>query len=147
MSLLRAIGSGLVGAAAVTLLNEGGRQVIPHAPRMDVIGMRGVRRPMEALGYDPPRGRTLRKVSLGGDIVSNGLYYGLVAVGDRRHVWRRGIVLGVLAGLGAALLPPVIGLGDQPHRRTPWTQLLTVAWYTLAGVAAAGAANAVESGE
>ena len=99
---------------------------------------------LEALGYDPPRGRTLRKVSLGGDLVSNGLYYGLVALGDERHTWRRGIILGLLAGLGAALLPPVIGLGDQPHRRTPWTQLLTVVWYTLAGVVAAGAAKAVE---
>ena len=148
MSVLRAIGSGVAGAVAVTLLNEGGRRVIPHAPRMDVIGMRGIRRPMEAMGYRPPRGRTLRQIALGGDLASNGLYYSLVAAaGDRRHPYRMGLILGLAAGLGAALLPPVIGLGNQPHRRTPWTQLLTVAWYTIAGVAAAAAARAVEEVE
>ena len=144
MSLLKAISSGAAGALAVTALNESARRVIPHAPRMDVIGMRGLRRPIEAMGYRPPPARTLRKAALAGDLLSNGVYYSLAAAGDPRHALRRGLVLGALGGIGAALLPPVVGLGNQPHRKTPWTQLLTVAWYTLAGLAAGAAVEAVD---
>ena len=49
MSLTKAIGGGVAGAAAVTLLNESARRVIPHAPRMEVMGKRAIARPMEAL--------------------------------------------------------------------------------------------------
>ena len=147
MSLLKALGSGVAGAVAVNAIHESARQVIPHPPRMDVIGMRAISRPMRQLGHQPPRGRTLRKAAFAGDLVSNALYYSLVGVGphrDPRTPWRRGLVLGLLAGIGGALLPPVIGLGNQPGRRTPWTQLLTVLWYTLGGLAAAAAATAIE---
>ena len=109
--------------------------------------MRGIRRPLEALGYDPPRGRTIRGAALGGDLLSNGLYYSRAGAGDGESAWRRGLVLGLLAGLGAALLPPVIGLGNQPNRRTPWTQLMTIGWYTVAGLGAAAAARVIDEAE
>lgn len=144
MSLTRAIGSGVAGAMAVTLLNESARRVIPHAPRMDVIGMRAIRRPMEALGYAPPPSRELRKIALGGDLVANSLFYALIGAGAGRHAWRRGWILGLSAGLGAAFLPPVMGLGNQPHRRTPYTQLLTIAWYLSAGLVGAAVAQTLE---
>ena len=50
---------------------------------------------------------------------------------------KRGVVLGLLAGLGAALLPPVMGLGRQPGHRGLPTHLMTIAWYTIGGLAAA----------
>ena len=139
-SPLSAIGSGIAGAVALTLVHESARRFIPHAPRVDVIGVRAISRPMRAAGYQPPRYNTLHNAALAGELVSNSAYYSLIGVtGDAAHVWRRGAILGLLAGLGAAFLPPVMGLGHQPHRRTPFTQMLTVAWYLLGGLAAAGA--------
>lgn len=138
-----ALASGLAGAAALTLLHESARRVIPHAPRVDVIGMRGIRRPLEAAGIQPPRGRTLFGLSLLGEIISNAAYYSLVGAGNPRHAMRRGAALGMAAGIGCVLLPPVMGLGRQPHRRAPYTQLMTIAWYTVGGIAAALTARAM----
>lgn len=138
--------SGAAGAAALTLLHESARRVIPHAPRVDVIGMRSIRRPIEALGGTPPRGRTLYGLSLLGEFASNAAYYAMVAAGDPRDSFRRGAALGLAAGVGAVLLPPVMGLGRQPHRRAPYTQLMTIAWYTVGGIAAAAAARALAEG-
>ena len=138
-----AVGSGLAGAVALTLVHETVRRIIPHAPRMDVIGVRAISRPMRAAGYQPPHYDRLHDMALAGEVVSNSAYYSLVGLGDRRHVWRRGALLGLAAGLGAALLPPVMGLGNQPHRKTPFTQILTVAWYFIGGLAAAATYDAV----
>ncbi len=44
--MLKELGSGLAGALALTAVHETARQVIPHAPRMDVIGRRGIDRPL-----------------------------------------------------------------------------------------------------
>jgi hypothetical protein len=138
--MIREIATGLSGAAALTAVHESARQVVPHAPRVDVIGKRAIARPMRAAGYEPPRQDTLYRLALLGEVASNSLFYALVAAGDRRHALRRGLVLGAAAGLGAAFLPPLMGLGNQPHRKAPWTQLMTVGWYTLGGLAAGAAA-------
>jgi hypothetical protein len=130
---------GVAGAVALTLVHETARRIIPHAPRVDVIGVRAIARPLRAAGRRPARYDTLHRAALAGDLVSNAAYYSLVGVGGREHVWRRGATLGLVAGLGAAVLPPLIGLGQPPHRLTPFTHILTVAWYLIGGLAAAGA--------
>jgi hypothetical protein len=139
--MLRALASGAAGAVAVTAVHETARRAIPRAPRMDVIGRRGIAKSMVALGKEPPHGPRLQRAALAGDLVSNTLYYSLIGVGSDRAkpTWRRGLVLGLAAGIGAVLLPPVLGLGRQPGRRGPFAHLLTVAWYTIGGLAAAGA--------
>ena len=147
MSVMRAIGSGVAGAVALNALHESARRVIPHAPRVDVIGKRGIARPMRAMGLEPPKGRRLYAAAMAGDVLSNSIYYSLVGAGRARHPWRRGLVLGLLGGLGAAFLPPVIGLGNQPGRRAPWTQIMTVLWYTVGGIAAAAAAEQMQNAE
>lgn len=141
---LRALASGAVGAIAVTALNEAARRRIPHAPRMEVIGMRALSSVIEGLGGRAPRGRTLYRETLAGDLVSNTIYYALVSAGTRQRRLGRGILLGAAAGLGAALLPPVLGLGRQPGERRPQTTLMTVAWYTAGGIAAALAGRLLE---
>src|SRR3954453_18867204 len=106
MSLLKALEAGAAGAATVTFLNESARRIVPHAPRMEVIGKRALARSMEAIGMEPPRRKELYQAAILGDLVSNGLFYSLVGVGRARHAWRRGLLLGLAAGLGAAALPP-----------------------------------------
>jgi hypothetical protein len=141
--MLRALGSGIAGAVALTLVHETARRVIPHAPRVDVIGARAIARPMRAAGYRPPHYNRLHSLALAGDLVSNSAYYSLIGAGNRKHIWQRGMILGAIAGFGAALLPPVLGLGQPPRRLTPVTQILTVLWYFIGGIAAAGAYDAI----
>ena len=137
MSFLRALGSGLAGACALTLIHEGARRVFQDAPRMDVLGMRAMARSYNAVGAPTPTDEELFNRTLVGDIAANGLYYSMVALGDRRHVWLRGALLGLGAGIGAVTLPGPLGLGTGPSARTTATEAMTVAWYTLGGLAAA----------
>ena len=135
---LRALESGFAGAAAVTLLNESARRVIPQAPRLDALGMRALARGVRATGQEPPQGERLRGAALAGDLVSNTLYYSLAgAAGGGRNTWLLGSLLGLGAGVGAAFLPPRIGLGRQPGE-TSATRAMTVAWYLVGGLVAAG---------
>ena len=143
-STLRSLAGGAVGALALTALNEGARRRVPHAPRMEVIGMRALAGAIRGLGGTPPRGRTLFRSTLAGDLLSNTMYYALVGTGSRRSRLTRGLLLGAAAGLGAVLLPPALGLGHPPGERRPATPLMTVAWYTAGGVVAALAGGWLE---
>ncbi|MGH9941993.1 MAG: hypothetical protein ACRD9R_06505 [Pyrinomonadaceae bacterium] len=139
MSKLRALGSGFVGACALTLIHETARRALPGvAPRLDVLGMRAIKKTARAAGdQSPPAGEELRRLALAGDIFSNSLYFSLVGVGGRRQALTCGALLGLSAGVGAVLLPGPLGLGRDASARTPQTQALTVAWYVAGGLAAA----------
>jgi len=137
MSLLKSLASGLIGSATLTVVHQGAKRFIPNAPHVDAIGRRAVARGIRALGGTPPRGRRLHDTALAGDLLVNALYYGLMDAGHPRHRIARGAALGLVGGLGAVFLPQRLGLGHQPHERWPRTPLMTVAWYTLGGVAAA----------
>ena len=142
--MLKALGSGLVGAVALTLIHETARRVAPEtAPRMDVLGMRAIQKAVRAVDAEPPV--PLHEAALVGDIVSNSFYYSLVGAGSREDAVRNGALLGLAAGLAAVFLPGPLGLGRQPTD-APATQALTVAWY-LAGGLAAGAAYAALSSD
>jgi len=142
--MLKALGSGLVGAFALTLIHETARRFVDDAPRMDVLGMRAIAKTMRAVEVEPPV--PLHEAALVGDIVSNSLYYSLVGAGSSRDAIRNGALLGLAAGLGAVFLPEHLGLGRQPTEDSPQTQLMTVAWYTIGGLAA-GAAYAAIGGD
>ena len=143
--MLRSLASGVAGAVALNVVHETARRTIPRAPRMDVIGRRGIAKSMVALGKEPPHGQRLQGAALAGDLVSNALYYSLVGLGSDRAkpTLQRGLILGLAAGLGAVFLPPVLGLGHQPGRRGPFTHFLTVTWYTIGGLAAAATLRAL----
>jgi len=143
-STVRELASGVIGALAVTALNQAARRRIPHAPRMEVIGMRALSAAIHAFGGRPPRGRKLFRETLGADLLANTVYYALVGAGSRQTRLSRGVLLGAAAGLGAVLLPPMLGLGYPPGHRRPATPLMTLAWYTAGGVAAALAGRALD---
>lgn len=135
------LGSGLVGALALTAAHEGLRRNTKPAPRMDVLGMRAFRDVARGLGFQPPRGKELRRDALVGDVVANAAYYALVARG--RRPFMRGASLGLLAGIGAIVLPPMLGLGRSP--RSTLVRGETVGLYVLGGLAAAATAFLVKS--
>ena len=135
MSLFRALAAGFAGAIALTALHETARRLRPQdAPRMDVLGERGLRKLLRLEDLPQPDHETVYSATMLGDVLSNGLYFSLV--GSGRHSLRRGLGLGVLAGVGGVLLPGPLGLGTAPSRRTPQTEAMTVAWYTVGGLVA-----------
>jgi hypothetical protein len=139
--LLTALGSGLAGAATLNAIHETVRRIRPDdAPRMDTYGRRSIARGLEKVGVTPPSKDALQGLALAGDLVANSLYYALIGVGspEPRTALLRGAALGAAAGIGAVVLPPVMGLGSAPSRRTPQTKAMTIAWYLAGGLAAAG---------
>ncbi|UOQ97984.1 hypothetical protein MUN81_00450 [Hymenobacter sp. 5317J-9] len=142
MKLLPSLAAGFAGALALTALHETVRRLRPEdAPRMDVLGMRGLRKLLRKADAPQPDRDTLFDLTMAGDILSNGLYYTLV--GSGKHALRRGLMLGAAAGIGGVVLPGPLGLGEGPSNRTPQTQAMTVAWYTVGGLVAGAVAQAL----
>ncbi len=136
---LRALGSGLVGACALTLLHESVRRFVPNAPRADILGMRALAKGFRAADEQPPADEPLHQLALAGDIISNALYYSVVGISKPDNALLTGTVLGIAAGAGAVLLPGPMGLGQAPTTRTPATVAMTVGWYLTGGLVAAAA--------
>jgi hypothetical protein len=139
MALREALQSGLAGATALTVVHETVRKYRPDAPRMDILGERAIARLIDAVGGEQPSEEDMHQLSLAGDLVSNSLYYSLVGAGPVEGAWLRGAALGLAAGVGAVTLPGKLGLGTSASNRTAATQVMTVAWYIIGGLAAAGA--------
>ena len=142
-SVLPSLVSGLAGATALTLVHQIARYTVPNAPRMDIVGRRALARSIKGLGGEPPAGDKLQASALIGDIVLNSLYYSLVGLGGARHPMARGTALGSAAGLGAIVLPPLMRLGRRARGHTPEAKAMTVGWYLLGGLAAAGVFQAI----
>lgn len=137
---------GLAGALAVTAVHQAAKAAIPStAPRMDVLGRRAIAKGIRAAGGHPPDEDRLQAMALVGELVSNGLYYALVATNGGRSAWLKGTLLGSSAGIGAVVLPPYLGLGSAPSGRTPQTKVMAFLWYLLGGLAAAGVAEMLKS--
>ena len=94
---------------------------------------------MRKADVEPPADDELHDWALGGDIVSNALYYSLIGLSKPENAVLTGAALGLVAGIGGVTLPGPMGLGTAPTRRTEATAVMTVAWYLLGGLATAGA--------
>jgi hypothetical protein len=145
-SWLTSLTSGAAGAVALTAIHELGRRQLPYAPRMDVLGMRALRRYVPAFEHERPRSARLHRWALAGDLLANAIYYAAVPGRTRAQTWSRATALGLSAGIGALLVPAPIGLGDPPHADRPANQVMTVAWYVAGALAAALAANGLQHG-
>jgi len=143
MKLLPSLAAGFAGAVALTIVHETARRLRPHdAPRMDVLGERGLRKTLNLADLPQPSEGKAYTATMLGDILSNGLYYS--AVGSGKHSVQRGLALGVAAGIGGVVLPGPMGLGEAPSNRTPQTKAMTVAWYTVGGLVAGAVAQALQ---
>lgn len=139
MKPIAALGSGLAGAVALNLVHEGIRRKWPNAPRMDKLGMQALSAILKKTGTQSPSQGELFGLTLAGDLIANTLYYSLTDTKRPANAWLKGPVLGAVAGLGATLLPKVLGLSDEPANKTKKTSAMTIGLYVLGGVVAAGA--------
>lgn len=137
-TILQSLGSGLVGACVLTAVHETARRLTPDAPRADVLGMRAIKKIMERVNQEPPADDELHTWALGGDVLSNTIYYSLIGLAKPKQIMLTGAALGVLAGTGAVGLPGPLGLGTAPSSRTTATAAMTVAWYLIGGLVTAG---------
>lgn len=144
---MRALVGGAVGASVVTALHESVRRMRSDAPRMDVLGMRAISDVLRSGGIKPPPSDRLHTITMVGDLLGNGLYYSLVGTKADDRVWMRGVVLGLAAGIGGVVLPPLMGLGSRPSGRTTQTKIMTVGWYLAGGLAAAATARMLARAE
>lgn len=129
--------SGVAGAVALTAVHQAALKLTDAAPRMDVLGVRALARGARAAGVEPDTSEHggLYRAALAGDLLFNSAYYSLATT------WTRGAALGLVAGVGALVLPQRLGLGDAPKSELLSNKVMTVAWYTLGGLAAAWAAT------
>lgn len=136
--------AGAAGALLLNVVHELARKTSKEAPHVNELGEEGLAKLSEAIGVTPPSGGALYASTLAGDFISNSFFYSAVGKGKPTNIWLRGAALGLTAGLGALTLPSKLGLNDKPVNRTALTQVLTVAWYTLGGLAAAGVADLLQ---
>ena len=138
MKVLYALEGGVAGAAALTLLHESLKRAIPNAPRIDLLGMNAIANGIRAVGAKTPSDRKLYTMALGGDLISNTVFYSFAGIGKREYALLKGAGLGLLAGIGAVLLPRPLGLKESTTNRSTETKLITVGLYVAGGLLAAG---------
>ncbi len=131
------IGSGLVGATSVALLNYLAGRFLPGAPRLDILGLQLATAAFKKLGIQPPSGFPAKAIALLGSLASNSMFYGLVGWGRPKTAWIRGGALGLAMGLGVLTLPAAFGIGKRETGRTPTAKGGTLIWYILGGILAA----------
>jgi hypothetical protein len=128
---------GLAGAITLNIIHQAAKNIDHDAPRVDLVGEEAVKKGLNYIGVEPPKGDNLFATALAGDIVSNAIYYSAIGVGKDKNLLFRGITYGLSAGIGALTLTKSIGLSDAPITKTPQTKVMTVAWYLLGGIATA----------
>jgi hypothetical protein len=144
MKALYALEGGVAGAAALTLIHESIKKVVPYAPRVDLLGMKAMAKGLRVIGAKSPGERKLYGWSLTGDLVGNALFYSFAGIGKKENALVRGAGLGLAAGLGAVLLPEPLGLPSRHTNRSLETKILTVGLYVIGGIVAAGVMKLID---
>jgi hypothetical protein len=140
--------AGMLGAIAVTALNESVRRISSKAPRLDKLGMDAAGKSLDAAGLPRPDDRKLFWGTMAADLVSNGLYYSLIGLAgaDAKSRWLLGSGLGLAAGLGAVILPEPLQLDPAPTNRSKSTKAMAMAWYMAGALLATVVAGMLISG-
>jgi hypothetical protein len=146
MKATAVLAGGLAGTVTVASLHEALRRITPNAPRMDLLDMELVRKGLKAINKKQPSQEGLQRWAVGGELISDTAYYGLAGIGGKKSVWLRGALLGLVAGITAAVLPKSLHLHEQPNK-TLGTSLMTVGLYLAGGLAAAAMAQLVENAQ
>ena len=123
--------SGLLGAAAVTVLNGVVRRFYSKAPHLEKLGMEAAEKALDAAGLNKPSKRELYWGTMAVDIVSNALYYSIISLASKHKQgrWMLGAGIGLAAGLSAVMLPEPLELDASTTNKSGKTKALTVAWY------------------
>ena len=142
MKLLPALGAGLAGAVVLTVTHQVLKKLVADAPRMDLMGEEALQKIADKTGTKLPE-KNPYNITLAADIVGNGLYYALAAIGKPKNATLRASLMGLAAGIGGVLLPKHLRLTRAYSDRTLTTRLLTMAVYSLGGLVSGKIATAL----
>ncbi|QMU29374.1 hypothetical protein [Adhaeribacter radiodurans] len=137
MKVSAALAGGLAGTLTVASLHQALRRVTPDAPSMDILDMELIRRGLKSINKEVPSEDQLQRWAVGGELFCDTAYYGLAGMGNTKGIWLRGVLLGLIAGVSAVVLPKPLGLPEEPSNKTVATQLMTIGLYLTGGLAAA----------
>lgn len=132
------LGTALVGTLTVAALQHVSRFLLKDGPRMDVVGEKIIEKGFRRFGRKPPENSRLLSW-VGGNIGSDTLVFALVGMGQPKRPVVRGAIVGALTGLGALVLPPLLGITSRHTAKNPKQAAMTVGLYLIAGLAAGAA--------
>lgn len=128
---------GLLGAAVLNIVHTIAKKLDKDAPAVDEVGEEAMKKSTRAVGLKAPKGDALVAATFGADVASNTMLYTMIGYGGDKHRVLRGAVLGTVVGLATLTIPKQAGLDTTPIRKSTQTQLMTVAWYIIGGIATA----------
>lgn len=114
--------AGLGGAIALNILHETIRKNFDDVPHINELGEEALVKVMDKTSINITGENSLYTTTLVGDIVSNGVYYATTAT-------KNDLTSGLLAGVGAIMLPKKIGLNDEPVASNNKKKAMTVGYY------------------
>jgi len=147
MKTSAAVVGGLAGTVTVASIHEALRRISPNAPRMDLLDMELIRKGLKTINKKVPGENELQRLAVGGELLCDTAYYGLAGIGTKKGVWLRGVLLGLVAGVTAVVLPKPLGLPQDSRNKTLGTQLMTIGLYLMGGIVAAATTQLLNGNE
>lgn len=120
--------AGAAGATVLTALHEIAHRTTGERPNLDTLGVRSMKKFL-----DIPADR---QTALGGDLVANTMYYGMVGTFGAGPAPFAGALLGLAAGMGSVVLPEPLGLGSDTTNISHRTEWMSVGMYLAGGLVA-----------
>lgn len=136
--------AGLGGAIVLNLLHESLKNKKMDTPRIDLVGEEALQKTLGYFGTKIENKDTLYKATLAGDLISNATYYSMIG-NSTENVWRKAVSLGLVAGIGAVVVPKEIGLDEKPVAKNTQVKVLTVGYYLVGALATAAILTALKS--
>lgn len=144
MSTAKNLLAGLGGAIALNLLHEGLKREGKGMPRIDLLGEEALQKVLGYFGTGISGKDNLYAATLGGDIISNTIYYSAIGTGGTQNIWPKAITIGLTAGIGALTLPEPMGLDPEPVTKTTKSKALTVGYYVAGALVTAAIIKALD---
>jgi hypothetical protein len=133
--------AGLAGAIALNVLHESLKNK-RDTPRIDFLGEQALQKTVRYFGGNISDTDDLYKATLAGDLVSNTIYYSLIAASKPGFIWPKAVAMGLIAGFGAIKLPEPLGLNPKPVAKTNQIKAMTVGYYLFGALVTALVASA-----
>ena len=135
--------AGLAGAVALNVLHNALKNK-PDTPRIDFLGEQALQKTVRCFGGNITDTDKLYEATLAGDIVSNTIYYSLIASAKPGYIWPKAVTMGLIAGIAAVKLPEPLGLNPKPVAKTDQKKALTIGYYVFGALVTALIASALK---
>jgi len=136
--------AGLGGAIVLNLLHESLKNKNMDTPRIDHVGEEALQKVLGFFGSKIENKDILYKATLAGDLISNATYYSMIG-NSPANIWGKAVSLGLVAGVGAVVIPKKIGLDEEPVAKNNQVKALTVGYYLVGALATAAILTALKS--